>query len=407
MASAKLIRYKYKVLSDGSSPIMMQVIHNRKVARYAIGSEYKCKEQQWDAAAREFTRSFRGYKVKNRVLMTVELRASEILDDLIKSGKPFTFQHFEERYRSINQKQPTVYEFFDIRVEEMTAQGKVGNARVYADMKRALMNYSPNPNLMFPDIDYKFLNQYETYLRSRKCSGGGIHNYMRTLRALVNEAIRRKYLPKESYPFKNQFNNDGYSLAHLKSTASPRALSSNDLDKLKNFDPDVYPHLNFAYKIFMFSYYSRGMNFKDIAQLSHQDIYDDRMGYIRAKTGGQFSIKITDPLRAIIEEFRDPENNYLFPILSDLHKTPLQIKNRVGRKLKEVNAGLKEIAKILAIEAQLTTYVARHTFATTLKRQSVDIAKISQSLGHADVMTTKAYLKKFDDLEMDELNEFL
>jgi integrase/recombinase XerD len=75
--------------------------------------------------------------------------------------------------------------------------------------------------------------------------------------------------------------------------------------------------------------------------------------------------------------------------------------------LKPVNDGLKEIAMILDIEAELTTYVARHSFATTLKRQSVDIAKISQSLGHAEVLTTKAYLKQFEDGEMDELDALL
>lgn len=407
MASAKLIRYKYKVLSDGSSPIMVQVIHNRKIARYAVGSDYKCKEEQWDEAAREFTRKFNGYKEKNKVLKTVELRASEILDDLIKSGKPFTFQLFEERFRSISRNPPTVYKFFDIRISELTEKGKVGNARVYADMKRALMNFSPNPNLMFPDIDYALLDGFETHLLKRNCSGGGVHNYMRTLRALVNEAIRRQYLQVELYPFKNQYNSKGYSLAHLKSKASPRALSSKDLERLKTFKVELNPYLNFAYKIFMFSYYSRGMNFKDIAQLRKRDIYDDRLNYTRAKTGGNFTIKVSANLQTIIDEFNDPESDYIFPILSELHQTPIQIKYRISKKLKEVNAGLKEIADLLGIGTTLTTYVARHTYATTLKRQSVDISKISQSLGHADVMTTKNYLEKFEAGEIDELDDLL
>ena len=407
MASAKLIRYKYKVLSDGSSPIMIQVIHNRKIARYAIGSDYKCKEEQWDEAAREFTRKFNGYKEKNKVLKTVELRASEILDDLIKSGKPFTFQLFAERFRSISRNPPTVYKFFDIRISELTEKGKVGNARVYADMKRALMNFSPNPNLMFPDIDYALLDGFETHLLKRNCSGGGVHNYMRTLRALVNEAIRRQYLQVELYPFKNQYNSKGYSLAHLKSKASPRALSSKDLERLKTFKVELNPHLNFAHKIFMFSYYSRGMNFKDIAQLRKRDIYDDRLNYTRAKTGGNFTIKVSANLQAIINEFNDPESEYIFPILSGLHQTPLQIKYRISKKLKEVNAALKEIANILGIDTPLTTYVARHTYATTLKRKSVDITKISEGLGHADIMTTMAYLEKFNNNEIDETDQLL
>ncbi|MCB0519538.1 MAG: phage integrase SAM-like domain-containing protein [Lewinellaceae bacterium] len=119
--------------------------------------------------------------------------------------------------------------FIAVLVEEMMVQTKLGNAKIYKDFGVALNNYRPTTKLVFSDINYNFLKGFETHLYKRGCTGGGIHHYMWTLRAIYNEAIRRDLVSKDLYPFKSQLNPNGYSLMNLKSEASPRALSLEEI----------------------------------------------------------------------------------------------------------------------------------------------------------------------------------
>lgn len=407
MATAKIIRYKQKTLKDGSCPIALQVIFERQPKRFFLGGEYKCFDEQWNDNAREFTKKFKDYKEKNKVLRSTEANANAIIDDFIKTGKPFNLTEFEERYKGLNKIVPTVFEFFETRINEMKAQNHLANSVVYDSDRRVLGKFHPNKNLAFTDIDYKFLTRYEGFLKERGNNGGGIANHMRTLRALINEAIKRGYFSKELYPYRDKFNSNGYTFSHIKSDARPRALSEKDMQKIKDFPLTEYPDLNFGYKIFMFTYYSRGMNITDIAKLKKSNLYNNRINYTRTKTEKPLSVLLSKPLTDIIKEFENPNSDYLFPILNETYQTAQEIKTRIANMTKQVNERLKKIAKILEINVNLTTYVSRHTYATTLKRKGVGISKISELLGHSEESTTTAYLKKFEDSELDESDSLL
>lgn len=405
MITAKIIRYKHKVLSDGTSPILLEIIFNRKIKRISLG--YHCDTEQWNEDARAFTRKFADYKAKNKVLEKSQTRANDIIDDYIKTGKPFSFMAFEELYRGGKKNIPTLYAFFEERVKEMKAKNQLSNAQCYHSTKQVLKRFEPNPNVAFIDINYKFLTNFEIHLTENGSNGGGIINHMKTFRALMNEAIKRGYATQEQYPFKNQFNNNGYSFAHVKSDARPRALSLVDMERFKTFPIADYPHLNLGYKVFMFTYYARGINIGDIAKLQKTNIYDNRLHYTRSKTKHAFSFPLSEPLKAIIKEFEDDSSAFLFPFLSDFHKTPQQIKDRIAKITKNVNSQIKEVAKVLDINFNLTTYVGRHTYANTLKRNKVPTDMISETLGHADIPTTKAYLDNFQDEEIDKTDNLL
>jgi integrase/recombinase XerD len=407
MATAKIIRYISKKPDDGRNPILLQIIAERKVKKMSLGNDFFCLGDQWDATKREFTRKFPNYKERNKTIKSLEVRAVSIIDDFLRTGKPFTFKSFEDIFRGSDKKAANVFDFFDELIKEMNEKGKIGNRNAYSNTKRSLKKFVPNTKLVFSDIDYKFLTRFENQLLTTGCGESGVRFYMRTIKAVINTAIRRDCLSKELYPFKNQLNSDGYNFSHLKSTAQPRALSKADLDKIKNFSTSEEPHLNFAYKMFMFSYYSRGMNFLDMAELRKKDIYNNRINYNRSKTGKQFSINLGEPLKMIINEFYTEGSDFVFPILKNTHKTPQQMKDRINKMQNKVNQQLKEIAKILNIDVILTFYVARHSYATTLQRGNADVAKISEAMGHNDSSTTKAYLKRFENSEIDELDSLL
>ena len=404
MAKAKLVLHT-KVYSDGNSPIMLRVTHQRKSKYIALG--INCKPKQWNKDSRRLRKNYEGYIKRNKVLKSLETRAGDIIDTLVKDNMPFTFSIFEERFRN-EAKTTTVFDFIEDICNKLKRDEKVNTYNVYKQTLNALRDFHKKSNLMFPDIDYNFLKGFESFLFRRGCSGGGVHFYMRTLRAVLNEAIKQGYLKQDYYPFSTQFNKNGYSLQDLKSKANPRALSDVDMDKLKNFPVEEHPDLKTSLYYFLFSYYARGMNFIDMAKLERNNIYDGRITYFRSKTKKPLSIAISPPMKTIIKEIGNTSTHYVFPILDEkVHIRESQIKNRVKKCLKKVNADLKEVGNLVGISIPLTTYVARHTYATTLKRSGVDTAIISEGLGHSDISTTRAYLKKFDHQTIDEADKLL
>ena len=292
----------------------------------------------------------------------------------------------------------------------MHLAGNVGNRVVYLNVKNSLKHFAKG-TLNFEDINVTFLNKYEVWLASDKtdregCSPSTINQYIRTIRAIFNKAISRDIISLEIYPFRNQANPKGYSLAHLKSEPAYRALSIEELKKFKNFDVGKNEELANPYYYFMFMYYCRGLNWTDLCHLKRKDIRNGRVYYTRQKTKKKFSIKLSEPLQHILDQF-DKSALYVFPILSSFHKSPTQKQNRIKKCLKQVNSDLKLIAMKLGIEPNLSTYAARHTYAMSLKRGGINMNVISDALGHADIKVTKHYLSRFEDEVIDAADSVL
>ncbi len=133
---------------------------------------------------------------------------------------------------------------------------------------------------------------------------------------------------------------------------------------------------------------------------------DNRIRYIRKKTGKEISFPLSDVGKEIIRKYSKPDatnEDYIFPILDrKIHRTEMQRKNRIHKVIGKVNPCLAEIGRMAGLETHLTTYVARHTFATVLKRSGVNIAIISESMGHSDIVTTQIYLDSFENSQIDE-----
>lgn len=404
MAKSKIILFA-KPYENGKNPVYLRVTHKRKARFFALGIE--CAPDQWNKETSRLRRNFESYKSKNKVIKEYETRGEKIIDILVQKTQPFTFQTFEKLFLNAP-KHTTVFDFLKNRCTELGNEGRINTKGTYMQILNALKRFDNKKDLMFEDIDYKFLKKFESFLLSSGCSGGGVHFYMRTLRATINEAIKRDFMKPEHYPFSNQFDKNGYSLKDLKSKASPRALSDADMEKIKFFPIDEHPKLKQSFHYFLFSYYTRGMNFNDIIKLKWSDVYDNRISYVRSKTGKLLSIRVSDAIDDILNKYRGKTTHFIFPALdADVHKTEQQIKNRTKKCLKKLNADLKIIADILDINVTLTSYVARHTYAMTLKRNKVNIAVISEGLGHTDINTTRAYLSQFDNTVLDEADQLL
>lgn len=401
MATIKIL-LRNKPTSDGLYPIVLRITKNRKIKLISLGMN--CEQKDWDESNQLFKKSHTNYIQRNRVILIIKSKALKIIDDFTLNGDDFTLTQFEMKLRGKDMSKITVSEFWDDKISDMAKAGRIGNSRAYKDTKTSFFKFWKNKNLKFKEITPEVLDKYETYMRSTGSNDGGIAVRMRELRALYNDAIKKGVVDAKYYPFKV------YKISKLKGKGIKRSLSREDITKIENFDIQKYPHLTDAKNYFLFSYYTRGMNFYDMVKLTWDNIHDDRIFYIRSKTKGKFNIKILKPVQDILDYYKSQNRftSYVFPILLKMDMSPAQIENRKQKILKKFNIQLKEIAELVGISKSISSYSARHSFATNLKYAGISTDIIGESLGHSNVEITKAYLKEFEnDVIDDAMNRLL
>lgn len=385
-----------KPLSNGNHAVYLRIIKDRKPKKISLGLQ--CQKKHFENEM--FTKHHPNYQMENEMLLKLKSRALEIIRLYQVNLLDFTLDEFEESFRGIKKDEEVkVFDFFDEIIDEMNRSGRIGNAQAYKDTRDSLLKFS-NRKVLFKDVTPTFLEKYEVFLRENGNKNGGIAFKMREFRAIFNKARKRKIIPKEMYPFED------YKISKLKTESRKIALSIEEFKKIKNVDLSNEPSLIEAHNYFMFSVYSRGMNFKDMMTLKWSDIHNNRIYYVRSKTKGKLNFEIIPPLQEILNYYKAQNRNtdFVFPILLKEDLTPLQIANRHHKVLKRYNLKLKKIAQMVGINKLPTSYVARHSFATILKMSGTPIEKISEMMGHSDVSITISYLKEFSNEDLDEEN---
>lgn len=390
----KIVLRKDKILASGDLPVFLRLTFNRKPKYYVLKGEQgtlSCGLKKWNETLGRYNRN----KELNQFLDQYELRANQVIRDL--ENFDFSFQYFEEKYFR-NYDETIVVPFINGIIEKLASEKKHGTADVYRDTRNRVIEFKPN--ISFQEIDYRLLGEFEKHLISKGNSASTVSIYLRTLRAAYNKAIIADVVKMDLYPFKKFKIKSG--------SATKRALTKKDMKLLMSYEPEENSRQWHSLNYFVFSYLTRGMNLKDIALLKWKDnIVGDRIVYERAKTINTKNvqdhniIKIEPEIEKILNRY-SKENEYVFPILEP-GLSALTIRYRIKGTLKKISKDLKEIAAELKIDVadQVTHYWARHTYATTLKRSGISTAVISEALGHSSEATTKAYLDKFEQTEID------
>ena len=161
-------------------------------------------------------------------------------------------------------------------------------------------------------------------------------------------------------------------MSKLHRATAKRAIGKAEIFRIINYASDR-PYVRLAVDLFAFSYYMGGINFVDMAYLTQQNIVEDRLIYIRRKEHKMIKLpSLFQAMEKVVRNRRD-QSPYLFPILSFYHTTEQQRRNCTHKVIAKINLFLKLINKELNISINLTPYVARHSFATALKRSGVSI----------------------------------
>lgn len=399
MTTVKIFLRK-KPTKENKYPVVMRITKNRKQKLITLRL---CDIKDWDFKYHKFKPNTHNYIKKNKILLKFNQKAHDIIDSFNTDGVDFNLNQFEDKFNNkVKGNTNNVIDFFNEIIEEKHRAGSISSAKAYKDCRNTLIRFK-GENLSFKDITPAFLYKYEVYLRERGCTGGGIAFRMRELRAIINQAIKRQLIQKELYPFED------YKISKLKSVYNKTALTIDEIKKIKEVDLSAHPHLYEYHLYFLFSFYTRGMNFHDMMHLRWNNIRNGRIYYTRSKTKGKFNIEILQPVQEILNHFKAQKihTHYVFPILLHNNLTPQQIADRKHKMLSRYNQRLKEIAALAGINKKLTSYVARHSFATIHKMNNTPIEKISEMMGHSNVITTMNYLNEFSNEELDKENRKL
>jgi len=281
-------------------------------------------------------------------------------------------------------------------IDKLLRADRIGSAVCYQTSYYSFERFRGNVD--FADVTVDYLNEYEKWMLKQEYSKTTIGIYVRSLRAIFNEATENGLVKRDKYPFGRRRYQIPTSLNVKK------ALTLDDLSKIYYYQP-VCQQEQWAKDFWLFSYLGNGINPKDIACLKYKNIEGDYFIFERAKTEKAtrsdpklISVFITDDMRAIIDRWANKEtnpNNYVFPILEP-GLTALRQYELIELFISSINDWLVKIRKKLKIEKRLTTYVARHTFSTVLKRSGVSTEFIQESLGHTNILTTEKYLDSFE-----------
>lgn len=398
MASASVVLFTSKTLKNGEHPIMVRIIKDRKTKYISVG--HSCSPELWDFKKEAPKRKHPLFTELSILIEAKRAEANKILLLIENENISFTSQDVKSKLIKQTSKL-SVFDFLDLIIAELKESGKIGNSRVYYDLRRVMKLYMGDKKLEFTDIKKSFLQKFEQYLKSEGLNPNTMSVYFRTLRATINKAIYQEILGKGENPFSE------YSISHLKNETEKRAITKEDVRKIETISTKPNTQQSLAQDFFMFSYYSSGTNFKDVALLKWNNLRFVQdgiiMDYVRSKTGKKMTIPLPPKAVDIVNKYKSQtfgNENYIFPFLDkNIHIKPMTIANRLKKTQRMVNSKLKELCMLAGLDdsINLTTYVARHSFATALKRSNVSTSIISEMMGHKSEAITQVYLDSFDD----------
>jgi len=401
MIYSKLILDKRRQRNDSTYRITLRITFKR--TPITIGSDYCVSEEEWDeenGRIKSNCKRFNNLARVNNYLEKFRIEAEQIIDLLTLSGEINKMSSVALRNRIVNKNKAVSFrDFNDKIIKELEMSNKLGNASCYIQAQRFLDRYSNQKDLSFEDIDFKFLKSMEAMHLSKNNSLNSLSFYLRTVRAVFNRAIHEGVIRREIYPF------DKYSIKETKT--KKRAIRKNDINLIRDLKIEENTPMWHARNYFMFSFYCIGMNFADMANLKRSNIIKGRIEYVRAKTGKPYSVKLVEPAIEIINLYFNGQGpkDYVFPIIK--REDPALRMKDLQNERKTYNKYLKHIAVACGIKANLTSYVARHSWATIAKDLNQPISVISEGLGHEDSKTTQIYLDSFDDEVIDNANELV
>lgn len=396
MATVKT-KFRASSSSTKEGTLFYQVIHKRVPRQIHTG--YKLYPQEWDAENKEIVfppgigDNRRNYLVSLKDALRKDIkRLKSIISRLERADGAYTAEDVVESYLSPTDTHSFI-SFAHTLVGQLKQIGKQYTA--YETAINSFTRFRKEQDVPLDEVDSDLMMTYEAYLKSKGICPNSSSFYMRNLRAIYNRAVDKE-LTEQRNPFKHVYTGIDKTVK--------RAVPLSVIRQIRDLDLNLHPAMDYARNIFMFSFYTRGMSFIDMAFLKKKDLQNGVLSYRRHKTNQQLFIKWEKPMQELIDKFDTSGTPYLLPIIKNCdNDARKQYKSDAHR----VNQSLKKIGKMLGLAISLTSYVARHSWASITKSKNIPIATISEAMGHDSENTTRIYLASLDTTVVDKANSLI
>ncbi len=398
MATCK-IKFRASSVSGKEGTLYFQVIHNRIVRQIRTG--HRLFHAEWDVRRQtvimpqEATRERRSHLLSLHNAMNSERkRLDAVIARLEARGRPYTADDVVEAFVSSTGDFYLV-SFARETMEHLRRIGKRRLSETYATAVSSFMRFRKGLDVPLDEMDSDLMSAYAAYLAEAGVCPNTISFYMRNLRAIYNRAVDKE-LTVQCSPFKHVYTGIDKTVK--------RAVPIEVIRQIRSLDLSQHPAMDYARDIFLFSFYTRGMSFVDIAYLKKKDLQNGILSYRRHKTGQQLFIKWEKPMQELIDKHDTSGGPYLMPIIKDAGNDE---RSQYISEAHRVNRNLKKIGRLLGLPMPLTSYVARHGWASIARSKNIPIATISEAMGHDSENTTRIYLASLDTSVVDKANSLI
>lgn len=290
----------------------------------------------------------------------------------------------------------TKLSFNDVATQ-LISQLETGKSKSTVDNYRTALRsfcHFAGTGVLIEQIDVPLMEHYQQWLHEQHVTPNTVSCYMRSLRSLL-------YRLKPSLKQQSLFDTVYTGKAHTDKRSIPFA----DIVRIRGLSLSPASPLAFSRDLFLFSFYALGMPFVDIAFLLKSQIHNDHIIYYRHKTGQRICIKLETPIEQIIHRYIRKDSPYVFPILSA--GTHADVFRDYENARSRYNRHLRKIGEMAGLAHRLTSYVARHSWASMAYHANIDLSVISKALGHTSPNTTLTYIREIDDQRIDQANHLL
>ena len=416
MTSIK-IKFRPSSVEGREGCIYIQIIHNRVVRQ--LNTDYTIFASEWDEKSGTLMANGNRTNIVNAIkerLAWDVARLKKVITQLEAEQSRYTADDVITGYHKLT-KEVSLFSFWHNVIAQLKQLGKIRTSETYTATLNSFMAFRDEQDMPLDGISSDMMLLYEAHLKARGVRMNTISFYMRIFRAVYNRAVE-KGLTAQNYPFRHVYTGVDKTMK--------RAIPIKAIKEMKELDLAMNSALDFARDMFLFSFYTRGMSFVDMAYLKKSDLKNGILTYRRRKTGQELSIKWEKCMAEIIAKYPENKTGFLLPIIkekgngrnSESHQACLNgrvvtdegeanERRQYDNALHLVNYRLKELSTMLKLQRPLTMYVARHSWASAAKAKNVPLSVISEGMGHDSEATTQIYLASLETSVVDKANKMI
>ena len=356
MASVK-VKFRPSTIAGKEGTIYYQIIQSRVIRQ--MKTDYRIFTDEWNEV--ESCVLVGSSERRNLLLSLIERmewdlkRLDMIIRQLNNRKAGYTADDIVASFQSITEGQ-SFFNFMQGIIARLKQMGKIRTAENYSCALKRFMQFRRERDILLSEIDSDLMQLYEAYLHGKGVVRNTSSFYMRILRAVYNRALE-KGLMEQRNPFRHVYTGVDKTVK--------RAVPLSAIKRMKNLDLSLQPNLEFARDMFLFSFYTRGMSFIDMAHLKKKDLQNGFLSYRRRKTGQQLIIKWEKCMQEIEEKYDKESSIYLLPIIKPYSKTDERTQYIYAGH--NINRSLKAIGKELGLSLPLTMYTSRHSWRASPK----------------------------------------